>query len=1159
MRKGAQIHVTDKKTGSFLDTLSNKKKNVFWGDEHERALKNNAETFKFVTLPNARAAKYLHGRNRLLIPNEDNRLHEFIIRNIKQNRKERQVHSVASFTELKRGKPIMPGTYTGATLNTMMDHALFGTRWTRGFTEYAGTMEFTIEEVITPYDLLRKIASEFDRELKYYIEVDDGNNVIARKVDAVEKAEEWRGREITSGKDLINAEWEETNADVVTALYGLGPKRADGSRIIVEVRNEKARQVWGIDGEHEWAIHIIDSENEDMTEEEVRSYTKQELDKRITAKVQYTVDGADLEYILGRSHEKIRLGDRLWIKATEYKPALYLNARVIKIISPITDRSKKKYVLGEYIRYQKEDLSSLKKSLQKQIEKKARVVFSNTPPLDKNVIWIDTSGEKNTAKVFNESSELWEADSMKGPKGERGPQGLQGIQGEKGDQGIQGQPGEDGQPSYTHIAYANSSDGSDGFSVGDSTGKTYIGMYVDSNSTDSNTPSDYVWSKIKGEKGDQGVPGPEGDDGQTPYFHTAWADSEDGFVNFSTTVATERDYIGTYTDYTQPDSNNPEDYKWTKIKGEKGEKGEQGPEGIQGPQGIPGEDGTDGQTYWTWIKYADDSSGNGMANYPDGKEYIGIAHNQTTSTESTNPADYTWSKILGPQGPTGPEGDRGPTGPEGPQGIEGPQGPDGQPTYTWIRYADDAQGNGMSNFPDGKKYIGISSNQSTQTESSDPDDYTWALYEGPKGDKGDEGPKGDRGSQGDTGPQGATGPEGPQGEPGFRLNWTTTGGVTVDNQNRLRRSSGSGWDSQAFSAESYKDGAFLAFKVYDPNGRFMFGLNTDPTTNDSYSSIDYCFYIRSNGEFNVYESGNSRESTATVTKGDVFAITYDNDKVRYYHNGSLYREVNAPSGQRFYVDSSFNYTHPTYQVYDLYFSPLGAKGDKGETGAQGPQGDRGPQGPNIVDSTTEIEANVIRSNHISVSSLAAITANLGYVTAGRILSNSVIDVKTDAKIGKVLELKYDEASDNTAYIRFVDQYGITAANIAFDKSTDSLRLFAINGVAIENGVYTPSLSSYGSSGDIEVRAPLETNKSEAAKCGIGSYDPSSSTGTQFAGSFVKFKIKKTYVPSSVNLTTVSSFGADAFVADISEDGFWLYLKSTRTSQGYRYWRGVYEA
>ncbi|CDQ20849.1 phage minor structural protein, N-terminal region [Halobacillus karajensis] len=596
MRKGAQIHVTDKKTGSFLDTLSNKKKNVFWGDEHERALKNNAETFKFITLPNARAAKYLHGRNRLLIPNEDNRLREFIIRNIKQNRKERQVHSVASFTELKRGKPIMPGTYTGATLNTMMDHALFGTRWTRGFTEYAGTMEFTIEEVITPYDLLRKIATEFGRELKFYIEVDDGNNVIARKVDVVEKAEEWRGREITSGKDLINAEWEETNADVVTALYGLGPKRADGSRVIVEVRNEEARQVWGIDGDHEWGIHFIDSENEDMTEEEVRRYTKQELDKRITAKVQYTVDGADLEYILGRSHEKIRLGGRLWIKATEYKPALYLNARVIKIISPITDRSKKKYVLGEYIRYQKEDLSSLKKSLQKQIEKKARVVFSDTPPLDENLIWIDTSGEKNIAKVFNESRGLWEADSMKGPKGERGPQGLQGIQGEKGDQGIQGQPGEDGQPSYTHIAYANSSDGSNGFSVGDSTGKTYIGMYVDSNPTDSNTPSDYAWSKIKGEKGDQGVPGPEGDDGQTPYFHTAWADSEDGFVNFSTTNATERDYIGTYTDFAQTDSNNPEDYKWTKIKGEKGEKGPQGPQGIEGPRGYQGPEGDQGPT-----------------------------------------------------------------------------------------------------------------------------------------------------------------------------------------------------------------------------------------------------------------------------------------------------------------------------------------------------------------------------------------------------------------------------------------------------------------------------------------------------------------------------------------------------------------------------------
>lgn len=77
---------------------------------------------------------------------------------------------------------------------------------------------------------------------------------------------------------------------------------------------------------------------------------------------------------------------------------------------------------------------------------------------------------------------------------------FQGIQGPKGDQGIPG-IGTDGKTSYLHIAYANSQDGSSGFSVSDSVGKLYIGQYTDFTSTDSTDYKKYSWTKIKGEDG----------------------------------------------------------------------------------------------------------------------------------------------------------------------------------------------------------------------------------------------------------------------------------------------------------------------------------------------------------------------------------------------------------------------------------------------------------------------------------------------------------------------------------------------------------------------------------------------------------------------------------------------------------------------------------
>lgn len=151
----------------------------------------------------------------------------------------------------------------------------------------------------------------------------------------------------------------------------------------------------------------------------------------------------------------------------------------------------------------------------------------------------------------------------RGPQGERGLQGLQGLQGAKGDQGIPGVRGADGRTQYTHIAYADNATGG-GFSQ-TNTNKPYIGMYVDFNAADSNNPTVYKWKKWKGEDGAQGVPGAKGADGRTPYFHRAWANSADGRTDFSTSDSTNKRYLGTLTDFTEADSQNPAQYKWTAL------------------------------------------------------------------------------------------------------------------------------------------------------------------------------------------------------------------------------------------------------------------------------------------------------------------------------------------------------------------------------------------------------------------------------------------------------------------------------------------------------------------------------------------------------------------------------------------------------------------
>lgn len=69
------------------------------------------------------------------------------------------------------------------------------------------------------------------------------------------------------------------------------------------------------------------------------------------------------------------------------------------------------------------------------------------------------------------------------------------------------------------------------------------------------------------------------------------------------------------------------------------------------------------------------------------------------------------------------------------------KGDTGAATYTWIKYADSPTA-GMSDFPDGKAYLGVAYNKTTATESVDYADYAWALI---KGDQGIQGPTGSDG------------------------------------------------------------------------------------------------------------------------------------------------------------------------------------------------------------------------------------------------------------------------------------------------------------------------------------------------------------------------------------------------------------------------------
>lgn len=152
-------------------------------------------------------------------------------------------------------------------------------------------------------------------------------------------------------------------------------------------------------------------------------------------------------------------------------------------------------------------------------------------------------------------------------------------------------------------------------------------------------------------------------------------------------------------------------------------------------------------------------------------------------------------------------------------------------------------------------------------------------------------------------------------------------GCTI-NGNNVTKTGGTDntWDSGIYSAESYTNGAAITFFAGQNNKILMVGINSDPTTNNSNSSIDYAWYVYQDGNAYIQENGVQREESpgnyifGSYTSNTVFSIQYDGEYVRYYMDGVLKRSISAGSGIRFYVDSSF-YTSGA-QVNNIRFTPM---------------------------------------------------------------------------------------------------------------------------------------------------------------------------------------------------------------------------------------------
>ncbi|MGB6037312.1 MAG: T9SS type A sorting domain-containing protein, partial [Cryomorphaceae bacterium] len=116
--------------------------------------------------------------------------------------------------------------------------------------------------------------------------------------------------------------------------------------------------------------------------------------------------------------------------------------------------------------------------------------------------------------------------------------------------------------------------------------------------------------------------------------------------------------------------------------------------------------------------------------------------------------------------------------------------------------------------------------------------------------------------------------------------------VQATDNSIVKVQSNNNWDGGAASRNRVFEGGYFEFGTAENNERKMVGLSTTNTSSNQ-TSIDYAFYLESNGNVRIFESGSQRGFYGSYVAGDLFRISFENSMIRYFRNGVLLREISA--------------------------------------------------------------------------------------------------------------------------------------------------------------------------------------------------------------------------------------------------------------------------
>lgn len=436
----------------------------------------------------------------------------------------------------------------------------------------------------TATERLLSVATQFDNaEISFSFDV-DRMSVVHKYINIFKRRGVNSGVQLQIGREIKKIRIKDTIEDLATAYVCTGgiPDGKDDPITLAGYKYDDGD--FYVEGTHlnsrkalqKWSRYQIKTETGDNVGHIVKTFSydttsQSELCNRAVSSLKKICDvNTTYEVELSYLPQGTKIGDTVYI--IDHTGELYLSSRLLKIETSVCDNTKTAE-LGEY---------SVKSSGVSEELRELADAFAKVAQNRKFYTWIayadDDIGTGASLDSYGKEYLGIASNRVTRDPDLTDPTVYTWVR-IRGEQGIPGTSGKDGKTSYFHVKYSDVEKPAS-YSDMTETPSKYIGTYVDYELEDSKDPSKYTWSKFQGEDGANGVAGKNGENGETSYVHFAYATSEDGKANFSTTDPTDKTYIGQYVDFKKADSEQPEKYRWSKFQGPKG------PAGLDGEQGY---------------------------------------------------------------------------------------------------------------------------------------------------------------------------------------------------------------------------------------------------------------------------------------------------------------------------------------------------------------------------------------------------------------------------------------------------------------------------------------------------------------------------------------------------------------------------------------------